>query len=292
MARAVKCSAARGLERVTLGGKRGRRKLDLAIPSGDRLSANFIYREVFEKESYHEVNLSVGFRVLDVGANVGIFALWAAERVGESGSVVCFEPSPAAFDALESNCEDVEQVEVRRIAIGSKTGTASMTSYTKGSGWSSLMPSEESVVNDVGWHAAARGISLPLGAERVLNLLLPKPLKRFIGRSVARFLLRGTTTSVVQVDTLSNQLQPGWDKIDLLKIDVERSEWDVIQGIGDGDWRRIDQVLAEVHDGLGAEADGLVAKFVGVLEQKGFEVDVSQTQELVGSNLYQVLGKR
>jgi len=117
-------------------------------------------------------------------------------------------------------------------------------------------------------------------------------LKRFIGRSVARFLLRGTTTSVVQVDTLSNQLQPGWDKIDLLKIDVERSEWDVIQGIGDGDWRRIDQVLAEVHDGLGAEADGLVAKFVGVLEQKGFEVDVSQTQELVGSNLYQVLGKR
>ena len=44
-----------------------------------------------------------GDTVLDVGANIGIFSLWASERVGPSGRVVAVEPLPPIFDALVHN---------------------------------------------------------------------------------------------------------------------------------------------------------------------------------------------
>ena len=44
-----------------------------------------------------------GDTVLDVGANIGIFSLWASERVGPSGRVVAVEPLPPIFDTFVHN---------------------------------------------------------------------------------------------------------------------------------------------------------------------------------------------
>ena len=38
------------------------------------------------------------------------------------------------------------------------------------------------------------------------------------------------------------------ERIDFLKIDVEKAELDVLRGIEDDDWRRIRQAVIEVHD--------------------------------------------
>ena len=38
------------------------------------------------------------------------------------------------------------------------------------------------------------------------------------------------------------------EKIDLLKIDVEKGELEVLNGIEDADWPRIHQIVMEVHD--------------------------------------------
>jgi FkbM family methyltransferase len=61
----------------------------------------------------------VGPVVVDVGANVGVFSLWAA-RCLSAEHVVAIEPSPRMAGALRANLErnDVEQVTVLEVALG------------------------------------------------------------------------------------------------------------------------------------------------------------------------------
>ncbi len=81
------------------------------LPSGLRIrhvskpDVPFLYREVFEEQAYarHGVRLGPGDAVLDVGANIGMFSLWAAERVAPGGRVVALEPLPPIHDALLHN---------------------------------------------------------------------------------------------------------------------------------------------------------------------------------------------
>jgi FkbM family methyltransferase len=42
--------------------------------------------------------------VVDVGANLGLFTVIAANKVGNNGHVHSFEPVPSCFDLLEKNC--------------------------------------------------------------------------------------------------------------------------------------------------------------------------------------------
>lgn len=81
------------------------------LPTGENVAylskpdVAFLYREVFEKQSYlqHGVTISPGSTVLDVGANIGMFAAFAAQRVGFSGHVVAVEPIPLTCDVLRHN---------------------------------------------------------------------------------------------------------------------------------------------------------------------------------------------
>jgi FkbM family methyltransferase len=49
--------------------------------------------------------LQPGMTFFDVGANEGIYTVFAASRVGESGSVRAFEPSPREFERLKANLD-------------------------------------------------------------------------------------------------------------------------------------------------------------------------------------------
>ena len=49
--------------------------------------------------------LKPGMNVIDVGANIGYFMLLAREKIGASGSVVCFEPDADNINELTLNVE-------------------------------------------------------------------------------------------------------------------------------------------------------------------------------------------
>jgi FkbM family methyltransferase len=53
------------------------------------------------------------------------------------------------------------------------------------------------------------------------------------------------TVKTTTLETLISNLN--WDKIDLLKIDIEGSEWDVINNTSDGVFQSIDKILLEYH---------------------------------------------
>lgn len=69
----------------------------------------FLFNEIEGKRCYlqHGVALAKGDTVIDVGANIGIFAAQAAREVSESGRVIACEPLPATFAALQHNMQSL-----------------------------------------------------------------------------------------------------------------------------------------------------------------------------------------
>ncbi len=72
--------------------------------------------------------LRSGMTFLDVGSNDGLYALFASERVGPSGQVWAFEPSPREFERLSRNLELNRTRNIRTfpLALGSHTGEADL----------------------------------------------------------------------------------------------------------------------------------------------------------------------
>jgi hypothetical protein len=90
-----------------------------------------------------------------------------------------------------------------------------------------------------------------------------------LGEERAADLFRATEITV-KVDRLSRFLaeyHPGITAIDLLKVDVEGAELEVLGGIDDADWAKIQHVLLEVSD-----ADGALAEVEELLRDKGLTV--------------------
>ena len=68
--------------------------------------------------------LRPGDVVVDIGANIGYFSLLAAGLVGQSGTVLAFEPVPSIADMLEQNISrNGLDVDVRRVAVSDHPGT-------------------------------------------------------------------------------------------------------------------------------------------------------------------------
>ncbi len=68
-----------------------------------------------------------GMQVIDVGANIGLYSLLLAHLVGESGSVLAFEPEPNLFAILRENCarNNVTNIAPFQYALGRNSGSAS-----------------------------------------------------------------------------------------------------------------------------------------------------------------------
>jgi FkbM family methyltransferase len=83
----------------------------------------------------HEPDLQQGLRryikpgmtVFDIGANIGFFAIAAANLVGPAGKLVAFEPNPVVVSRLKENIELnglTERLKIEQSAVGDFDGTA------------------------------------------------------------------------------------------------------------------------------------------------------------------------
>ncbi len=73
--------------------------------------------------------LQSGMNVLDAGANEGLYALFAAAKVGPTGKVWAVEPSERECRRLRRNIElsSVSNVSVQQVALSNETGTGALT---------------------------------------------------------------------------------------------------------------------------------------------------------------------
>jgi FkbM family methyltransferase len=112
----------------------GRHSLRRVLPGGEVVRISPAYRYItwnpVEYAAFHEV-LKPGDVALDVGANVGPYALAFGFWVGATGHVYAFEPAAGAFGGLEEHIRRnglTGRVTAVRAAVADQVGTAEFMS--------------------------------------------------------------------------------------------------------------------------------------------------------------------
>lgn len=259
----------------------GKRKLANGIEIIDinKHETDFLYNEIFVENTYHkpEFKINPNGIVLDVGANIGLFALYITDLI-KGINVKCFEPSPVCADVLRQNTEQFRsQIEVLEVAAGDQNTTCEFFHYPGYTIMSSLMADEQedraTLIAGTKAQAIKRGIDM---SERELELLTDTILGK---REIYTCSMR-TISSIIKEQDIA--------RISLLKIDVEKAEHKVLSGIDEEDLKRVDNVIIEVHD-LGNKEQNQVRN---VLNNSGFNVNMVAEGHLESSEIYTVWGWR
>lgn len=232
--------------------------------------------EVFELGSYDVAAsmLAPGDTVLDVGAHFGFVPLRLADLVGPLRVVAC-EPAPPTFACLEANLRDhLEGAVARHVAVGAASGRAELTYYLDPgmSALSTLDADEADVAHNIDTVMANVGVDDATARRQAVTATME----------------HAATFEVPVVTVADLVAEHEIDRVDLLKIDVERAELEVLEGITDDVWRRIGAIVMEVHD-VEDRRDRVAAELAG----RGFDVTwPAQEGVLRGTSVHQVIARR
>ncbi|HYN22193.1 MAG TPA: amino acid adenylation domain-containing protein, partial [Thermoanaerobaculia bacterium] len=240
----------------------------------NRSETEFLYHEIFEEGEYfrHGIELRDGDCVFDVGANIGLFSLLAGRTADVR--IHAFEPIPPLVETLRINAE-LHGLDVRIYDCGlsDEEQTVELTYYPH----VSLISGRHS--DPVEEREVVRAFLLSQAGESALS---SEQMEELLDQRLRSERVAG------RMRTLSGVLaEQGIDRVDLLKIDVEKSEMEVLGGVREEDWPKVRQVVVEVH----AEGDRL-DRATGLLRRHGFEVFVEQEPALAGSGFYNVYARR
>ncbi|HKI01525.1 MAG TPA: amino acid adenylation domain-containing protein, partial [Thermoanaerobaculia bacterium] len=213
----------------------------LLMATLSQLQASLLYREVFEEDHYfrHGIALEDGACVFDVGANIGAFTLLVHQR-STGARVHSFEPIPPTFETLRTNIELYGlPVRLHPVGLAAEAGTAEFTFYPQMAGLSGRygdVEMDKELTRSI--ILGAREASYPGAAELGLS---DADLDGFLDQQFE------SRTFTCPLRTLSDVIaETGEERIDLLKVDVERAEVDVLRGIREEDWPKIRQIVLEV----------------------------------------------
>jgi FkbM family methyltransferase len=270
------------------------RSRTVCLPHGPRVQCvnaddvRYVYAELWQGASSlkYGVRLRPGSRVLDVGANLGLFALWAYEQCRGRAEVHCFEPAPAVFDLLRRNLAAwaPHALHAHPFGLSDQDETALLRFHPQLTLWSTRDAEMDAVRSRELEGAAGNVVRHVVADFRGKAKGLGRPLAWLVGAvpfGVWTRLLRrrvrdyGTTVEVpcpfIRLGDFLRQHR--LTTIDLLKIDTEGDELRVLQGLDAGQWSGIRQVVLEV-DG---DADHLRA-VLELLGRQGFEVADEELQ--------------
>ena len=88
-----------------VGGKpRYRLPNGAAVAQLNKNETDYIYQEIFERQAYlrHGITIKDGDCIFDVGANIGLFTLFA-NQIAKRPRLYSFEPNPEAYEILSAN---------------------------------------------------------------------------------------------------------------------------------------------------------------------------------------------
>jgi len=247
-----------------------------AVAHLNRNETEYIYREVFVLQAYlrHGITVRDGDCIVDAGANIGLFTVFAS-RLASDLRILAFEPNPSAFECLRANAATCgADVTCLPVGLSRENKLAELTSFAGLSLLSGLYAdatTERDVVKTYVENQRGQSHDDRIAAE--IGQLIDERLR--------------ATTVAVELKTLSRVIaEQSIDRIDLLKINVEKSELDVLLGLSEADWTRIRQLVIEV------DTSENLRPIEDLLKRHGFEVAVEQDELLRRTDLCYVYASR
>lgn len=253
--------------------KSGRRFFHL-----NRYESDFLYKEIFEDKVYlkHGIELCEGNVVVDVGANIGLYALFINEFF-PSTQLYLVEPSPTLCAIIAANVQSFcDRTTVIQAGISDQERSAEFTFYP---GYSILSGFKADVTKDAEFIRG--GIR-----NQLARLRLPQDKEEAFIKSLMQGKLDAPQKFEAKLTTLSSLIQDhGLSRIDILKIDAEGCELEALQGLAPEDWPKIRQMVMEVHDNDGREIHAIME----LLRKNRFRVLTDQEENFRATgitNLY------
>ena len=225
--------------------------LDLAHRDVFDRDIQYIYDEIFPGAAYDhpQIKLPEHATIMDVGANVGIYSIWAARKY-QPRTLLSYEASPTTYECLADNA-------ARHI--------------------------DRAVTN---WHCFNLAVSREAGRELTLNQPpWNSGFSTLVDGSklpwVADLHSKGELiTHKVQSTSVSHEIATrGLAVVDLLKIDVEGHFVEVLEGIAAVDLGKVRNIVleAEYADELGHTRDSLAAR----LRSMGYTVEAKDAAQIM-----------
>ena len=233
------------MQRLRLG------DLDLSHRDVFERDIEYIYDEIFPGAAYDHPSIKLPERptIIDVGANVGIYSIWAARKY-RPGTLLAYEASPSTFKCLVDNV-------ARHVSPEVTTASCFNLAVSREAG-------QELALHQPPWNS---GFSTLLDGSK-----LP-----WVDE------LRGKgelITHKVRSTTVSREIAVhGLAAVDLLKIDVEGHFIEVLEGIAPADVSKVRNIVleAEYADTLGHSRESLCA----VLRAKGYSVEAKDAAQIM-----------
>lgn len=234
----------------------------------NQTETDFMYKEIVENNEYlkHNITLPSEACVMDIGANVGIFSRYVS-HMRPSAEIYSFEPITPVFKVLEYNAKLTNNnIKSFNIGIGDQEKVVSFTYYPN----NTILSSSHGDIEEES-HV----------------------VQTFISNSETHGLTEQQIHSLVQSELISEQLEckvrrlsdiiteNNIDCIHLVKIDVEKGEYEVLKGIDDDHWCKIDQLIIEIHN-----VEDRLHTITKLLRDKNYSIVTEQVKELEGTNLY------
>ena len=200
------------MRRMTFGA------LDLSVIDPHERDTRYIYDEIFVSQIYYHPQMRMPRHpvILDVGANIGIFSVWASRRY--QPKLICsYEASPQTFAYLQDNTS-------RLVDSGITTVRTNNRAVARVAG-DKLVLHQSPLVS---------GISTLLAKDKVGWVKELSDSRELVTHEV--------TTTTVSAEIAANAIEV----VDLLKIDVEGYFMEVLAGIQTADFQRIQNIVIEI----------------------------------------------
>ncbi|PZS10644.1 MAG: FkbM family methyltransferase [Solirubrobacterales bacterium] len=230
----------------------------------------FQIAEIAGEQTYlrHGIEVGPGDLVLDVGANVGVAAVFFAELCRAS-VVHSFEPVEPVCRLLRENVSGIGACVVHEQGLSDAARRTEITYYPGACAMSGLYADPARDRELVRTVLLNHGLSPEQARESLAGRYAPS-MRNCELRTLSSFLAEHSI-----------------DRVALLKIDVERAEVDVLTGIDDADWSKLQQVVVEVHD-----EDGRAGALSAQLRARGFDVAGEQEAAMRGTAVRMLYARR
>lgn len=215
--------------------------LEIAAIDPHLRDTQYIYDEIYDRQIYSHPKFVMPERgvIFDVGANIGLFSIWAARHY-RPAVIRAFEASPLTYTYLTDNIAHNVDASVTKV------------------------------------HCVNRAVSNAAGKELVLHQApFTSGISTLLGEKDVAWVrqLRDSgelTSHKTTTTTLSDEIAAaGIARIDLLKIDVEGHFLEVLAGLAPADFAKVRNIVLEADylEALGETEDSIQA----MLAAKGYE---------------------